>query len=110
MIEGDERTTRILAGRLARTDPDPGDAPVDTMAGWFRSQAADADHGIIVPGSNAPHAAVNTETATWVRISDMCALVDEGSHSEFKRQRSLYGLRSDATCMHSVFGSVACCA
>ena len=81
VIEGDERATRILSGRFARTDANPGDAAIYTMACWFWSQAANADHGIIVPSSNAPHAAVNTKTAARVRISGVSALVNEGSHA-----------------------------
>jgi hypothetical protein len=91
VIERNERAARVLGGCSVRTDADPSDAAVDTVLGWFRSDATDADHGIERPSPNAAHAAVDAEAAGGVRIASVCALVDECAHQVQPCQRSLHG-------------------
>jgi hypothetical protein len=67
-----------------RTDANPSDAAVDTVLSWFRSKAANADHGIERPSANAAHAAVDAKAAAGVWIASVCALVDECSHQGAK--------------------------
>jgi len=89
VIERNERTARVLGGCSARTDANPSDAAVDTVLRWFRSKAADADHGIERPSANAAHAAMDAEAAGGVWITSVCAFVDECSHQGQRGQRSL---------------------
>ena len=86
VIEGDERASRIASTHPVRTDADPGNTAIDPMSGWFRPDAADADHGIEGPGPDSPHAAVNTKPATRIGISGMGALVDQRAHSDHGRR------------------------
>ena len=80
VIERYERTTHVLGGCSVRTDADPSDTAVDTALRWFRSKAADADYGIERPSANAAHAAMDAEAASGIRVTSVCALVDECSH------------------------------
>ena len=79
MIECDEWATRISSNGLARSKTNPSHAICNPVTRGFVANTADSDDGLEWPGTDAAHAAVDTEPARCVGVTNVRALIDQRS-------------------------------
>jgi|SRR5580658_556617 hypothetical protein len=81
-IEGDERSAKAdwNTTRMG-TGAHPVQAPIQPVALGFRTDAANANHGIELPLTHSTHAVLAPKDAIGVGIARMGTLVDQYLHS-----------------------------
>src|SRR5215207_7181997 len=85
MVERDEGAAAAFCRDFVRSNTYPRHTSVDAMRCRLGTNSSDPNDSIELPGTHVTHAVVDAEPAVPVRITRMCTLVDERSHTLQKR-------------------------